>query len=66
MHANPIKQWKDQLLEGATSIFGDEPNAERAGPSVNVKTLRAKIGELTSENDFLSESLGKVGLLGGK
>jgi transposase len=36
------------------------------GPAVDVKTLHAKIGELTLENDFLSGALGKAGLLGGK
>ncbi|ABC92939.1 putative insertion sequence transposase protein, IS3 family (plasmid) [Rhizobium etli CFN 42] len=52
VHANQIKQWKDQLLEGATGVFGDEAKAEPAGPTVDVKTLHAKIGELTLENDF--------------
>ena len=66
VHANQIKQWKDQLLEGATGVFGDEVKAEPAGPSIDVKTLHAKIGELTLENDFLSSALGKAGLLGGK
>ena len=32
-------------------------------PVVDVKTLHAKIGELTLENDFLSGALGKVGML---
>ncbi|NUV02833.1 Transposase (plasmid) [Escherichia coli] len=27
VHANQIKQWKDQLLEGATGVFGDETKA---------------------------------------
>jgi hypothetical protein len=31
-----------------------------------VKTLHAKIGQLTLENDFLSGALGKAGLLGAK
>ncbi|GAB2208935.1 hypothetical protein ROS1_57530 [Roseibium sp. ROS1] len=66
VHANQIKQWKDQLLEGATGVFGDESKAVPAGPTVDVKTLHAKIGELTLENDFLSRALGKAGLLGGK
>ncbi|NKW82578.1 IS3 family transposase [Ochrobactrum pecoris] len=66
VHANQIKQWKDQLLEGATGVFGDENKAEPTGPTVDVKTLHAKIGELTLENDFLSGALGKAGLLGGK
>jgi transposase-like protein len=52
VHANQIKQWKDQLLEGTTGVFGEEAKAESAGPAVDVKTLHAKIGELTLENDF--------------
>ncbi len=28
VHANQIKQWKDQLLEGATGVFGDEWDPE--------------------------------------
>ncbi|WP_202596090.1 IS3 family transposase [Ensifer adhaerens] len=52
VHANQIKQWKDQLLEGATGVFGDEAKAEPAAPTVDVKTLHAKIGELTLENGF--------------
>ena len=66
VHVNQIKQWKDQLLEGATGVFGDETKAEPSGPTIDVKTLHAKIGELTLENDFLSGALGKAGLLGGK
>ena len=34
VHANQIKQWKDQLLEGATGVFGDEAKAETAGPKL--------------------------------
>ena len=52
VHANQIKQWKDQLLEGATGVFGDEAKAEPAGPTIDVKTRHAKIGELTLENDL--------------
>jgi len=55
VHANQIKQWKDQLLEGATSVFGDEAKEEPSGPTVDVKTLHAKIGELTLENVFCPE-----------
>jgi len=35
-------------------------------PLVDVKTLHAKIGELTLENDFLSGALTKAGLLSAK
>ncbi len=60
VHPNQIKQWRDQLLEGATGVFGD---SLKAAPVIDVKTLHAKIGELTLENDFLSGALGKAGLL---
>lgn len=41
VHANQIKQWKDQFLEGSTGVFGDETKAEPTGPTVDVKTLHA-------------------------
>ena len=51
VHPNHIKQWRDQLLEGATGVFGEAPKAEPE-PIIDVKTLHAKIGELTLENDL--------------
>ena len=66
IHANQITQWKSQLLEGAAGVFGGEANAEAATATVDVKTLHAKIGELTLENDFLEGSLTKAGLLSAK
>ena len=42
--------------------MGDGPKAAPE-PALDVKTLHAKIGELTLENDFLSGALGKAGLL---
>jgi transposase len=53
VHANQIKQWKDQLLDGATGLFGGDAKSEPAAPAVDLKVLHAKIGELTLENDFL-------------
>lgn len=62
VHPNQIKQWRDQLLEGATGVFDEAAKAEPE-PIIDVKTLHAQIGELTLENDFLSCALGKAGLL---
>jgi transposase len=53
VHANQITQQKSQLLQGAIGVFGGEAKAETATAMVDVKTLHAKIGQLTLENDFL-------------
>ncbi|TWG49524.1 transposase [Aminobacter sp. J44] len=53
------------MLDGAVGVFGDD-RKEEAVPAVDVKSLHAKIGELTLENDFLAGALGKAGLLSGK
>ena len=62
VHANQITQWKSQLLEGAAGVFG-EAKACSAQEAVDVKSLHAKIGALTLENDFLEGALTKAGLL---
>ncbi len=61
VHANQITQWKSQPLEGAAGVFG-EARTDQPAP-VDLKTLHAKIGELTLENDFLEGALTKAGLL---
>ena len=64
VHPNQITEWKRQLSERAVDIFGG--GAAPAEPPVDLKTLHAKIGQLTLENDFLEGALTKVGLLSAK
>jgi transposase len=66
VHPNQITQWKSQLQEGAAGVFGSAAGAGANMPTVDVKSLHAKIGELTLENDFLEVALGKAGLLSAK
>ena len=63
VHPNQITAWKTQLEEGASDVFGCSGGNGAAQPAVDVKSLHAKIGELTLENDFLEGALNKAGLL---
>ena len=66
VHPNQITQWKAQLEEGASEVFGPGGGAGPAPAAIDVKVLHAKIGELTLENDFLEGALSKAGLLSAK
>jgi transposase-like protein len=65
VHPNQITAWKSQLEGSASEVFGSGGGAA-ATPAVDVKSLHAKIGELTLENDFLEGALTKAGLLSAK
>ena len=66
VHPNQITTWKAQLQEGAADVFGPGGGTGTAQPAVDVKSLHAKIGALTLENDFLEGALSKAGLLSAK
>jgi len=64
VHPNQVTEWRRQLVDRAAGVFGAMPVA--AEPSVDIKTLHAKIGQLTLENDFFESALTKAGLLSAK
>ncbi len=65
VHPNQITDWKNQLLaKAAADVFGGEPRADE--PTVDLKVLHAKIGQLALENDFLAGALTKAGMLSAK
>ena len=66
VHPNQITQWKAQLLEGVVGVFDAESRSGPVAPAVDLKSLHAKIGALTLENDFLEGALTKAGLLSAK
>ena len=67
VHPNQITAGKAQLEGGASDVFGPGGGSAAAAlPAIDVKSLHAKIGELTLENDFLEGALTKAGLLSAK
>lgn len=64
LHPTQINEWRKQLLERAADVFGADGKPEE--PSIDLKELHAKIGQLTLEKDFLHGALSKAGLLSAK
>jgi transposase len=62
VHANQIMT----LQQGAVDVFASGSSSKPSTPEVDIKSLNAKIGELTLENDFLEGALNKAGLLSAK
>ena len=63
VHPTQITEWKQQLLARAADVFG---GTKPMSDTPDLKTLHAKIGQLTLENDFLAGALIKAGLLSAK
>jgi transposase len=63
VHPTQITDWKQQLLVRAADVFG---GSHPPSDTPDLKTLHAKIGQLTLENDFLEGALTKAGLLSAK
>lgn len=54
--ANQATSWKAQLKGGTADVFGRGGGSAETVPAVHMKSLHAKIGELTLENDLLESA----------
>lgn len=55
VHGNQVTTWKTQLRKGIASIFETTEKKTEPDPAEDVEALKAKIGELTMENDWLKK-----------
>jgi transposase-like protein len=61
VHASQITAWRKQLFEHAGEVF-DNGTPALDDAECQIRDLRAKVGELTMERDFLAGALGRFGL----
>ncbi len=59
VHPNMIAQWKRQAKESLPEAFSKKKTRGATDRDEEVKSLHAKIGQLTVENDFLSKAFGR-------
>ena len=56
IHPNMITKWKREALEGMKDRFAVGGKSTRGDRQAELKELRAKIGELVVERDFLQRA----------
>ena len=59
VHPNMITQWKRRAKESLPDVFAKKASRGATDREAEVKSLHAKIGQLTVENDFLSKAFGR-------
>jgi len=59
VHPNLIANWKKKAREQVLAGFSGQGERDEASREAEIKELRAKIGELVVERDFLSKAFGR-------
>jgi len=59
IHPNLIASWKKKAQEGLVDVFSEREQRREASRDAEVQQLRAKVGELVIERDFLSKAFGR-------
>ena len=59
VHPNLIANWKKKAREQVLASFSEKKERQEVAREAELKELRAKIGELVIERDFLSKAFGR-------
>ncbi len=59
VHPNLIANWKKQARQKVLAGFSGNHERQEASRETEITELRAKIGELVIERDFLSKAFGR-------
>ena len=59
VHPNLIANWKKKAREQVLASFSEKKERQEASREAELKELRAKLGELVIERDFLSKAFGR-------
>ena len=59
VHPNLITNWKKKARQKVLAGFSGNHERQEASRKTEIKELRAKIGELVIERDFLSKAFGR-------
>lgn len=59
VHPNLVANWKRQARESLVEVFSGKSERRESSHEAELQELRAKIGELVVERDFLSKVLGR-------
>ena len=59
VHPNLISKWKQRAQESMVDVFADRRERQESNRETEIQELRAKIGELVIERDFLSKAFGR-------
>ena len=66
VHATVIHRWKKEALSSLEAGFSGKLEIQDKDHESEVKTLHAKLGQLTVERDFLADASSRLGLGGVK
>jgi transposase len=59
VHPNLVTKWKKQAREQVLAGFSGKQERQESSREAEIQELRAKIGELVIERDFLSKAFGR-------